>query len=273
MNSSIFWRFVLQLESCILTSLTVVFPPTDIEEYSQEQLCEVQTHQRTLITLHETIFMYKILKETHIRSWGWLCSSTFYKNGSWQRHTVVFELSLTRFISTAVCYCDLHTNSKMYYLTVFTWNNIKCHKTCCFSLFFQDLITFMDKMVSNNNTSHTLLPQRHTDSSSLCPFSSPYHRSPWWVTTGAAFWRGPWLSITLRESGEHTHRFGDSADALCCSKMCLFLCVKGCSVSEHSSVPRGSFCSSCRETEGCSHIWLPALLPKTCKSVRSTLTR
>lgn len=38
-------------------------------------------------------------------------------------------------------------------------------------------------------------------------FSRRYLRSPWWVTTGAAFWCGPWLSIILRESGEHTHRF------------------------------------------------------------------
>lgn len=38
----------------------------------------------------------------------------------------------------------------------------------------------------------------------MVPCSSPYHRSPWWVTTGAAPWCGPWPASILRESGEHT---------------------------------------------------------------------
>lgn len=61
----------------------------------------------------------------------------------------------------------------------------------------QDLISFMDKMVRNK------WAKGKCSSQVTCPSGppSPFHRSPWWVTTGAAPWFGLWPGIFQRESG------------------------------------------------------------------------
>lgn len=94
-------------------------------------------------------------------------------------------------------------------------------------LFFshQDLIAFLDKMVSMN-TLHTLesklmsnqMISKEAEAGVFACFSltaplkaifvssSPSRGSPWWATTGAAPWCGTWLSFSQRGSGrEHTH--------------------------------------------------------------------
>lgn len=38
----------------------------------------------------------------------------------------------------------------------------------------------------------------------------PYHRSPWWVTTGVVLWFGVWPGIFHKESGEKKNTFTKS---------------------------------------------------------------
>lgn len=99
----------------------------------------------------------------------------------------------------------------------------------------------------------------------MVPCSSPYHRSPWWVTTGAAPWCGPWPASIPRESGKHTHRHTQSPRACTVKLKCFSMCVKGCGIVEHPNVQVESFGSCFRETEGYSNIRLSGLLPNTSK--------
>lgn len=99
----------------------------------------------------------------------------------------------------------------------------------------------------------------------MVPCSSPYHRSPWWVTTGVAPWCGPWPASIPRESGKHTHRHTQSPRACTVKLKCFSMCVKGCGIVEHPNVQVESFGSCFRETEGYSNIRLSGLLPNTSK--------
>ena len=84
-------------------------------------------------------------------------------------------------------------------------------------------MTFLDKMVSKNSTH--IDQQCSSYLTRLRPLPRWYHRSPWWVTTGAALWCGPWPSIIPRESGEYTHTLKrilcHFLGALCQSKLCF----------------------------------------------------
>jgi len=76
--------------------------------------------------------------------------------------------------------------------------------------------------------------------------------SPWWVTTGVACWCGPWLSISLRESGTHTHTHTQYCVHTVYSV--LLSRVQGGGVPEHASVPRGPVSQSFTEAQGRSHL-------------------
>lgn len=186
-------------------------------------------------------------------------------------------------------------------------------KNIVFLLYSQDLITFMDKMVSNNKLINVKWNDddiAETDTGGYltyicCPccvlmdnsiiimtiYIAPLTIRVYKVLYISSLQSIPRVTLVGHDWGgglvwsmaqyfpervrwTHVHRFSDTPlpDPWCCSKMCFLLRVKGCSVSEHSSVPCRSFRSSCRETEGFSHIWLPVLLPRACKSVCSMLT-